>query len=177
MVVRPIWPRLVAKLVLGAVVADRSDIEAGPVQHVQDGPYFIYVSAHRSRSMIELPGLSINIRKRPYQVAGDIPIWARTLQVRCANCSTTWHRRVPGKTPRAQWEGRRRGETLRVLPRVRNRIPEFDQGQGAQSCAADRPRGRLQEAEHHDRHTPKHRRREDGGTGRADEPKSGRKPG
>jgi len=73
MVIRRNWPRLVAKLVPGAVVTDRSGIEARPVQHVQNGPHVIYVSADRSRSVIELPGLSINIRKGPGNVAGDIP--------------------------------------------------------------------------------------------------------
>jgi len=72
-VIRRSWQRLVAKLVPNAVVTDRSGIETKPVQHDPEGPHNIYVCADRSRAVIELPGLSINIRKGHGPATGDIP--------------------------------------------------------------------------------------------------------
>lgn len=71
-VIRRNWQRLVAKLVPNAVITDRSGIETKPVQHDPSGSYNIYVSAERSRATIELPGISIHIRKGPGPVQNDI---------------------------------------------------------------------------------------------------------
>lgn len=71
--IRRNWQRLVAKLVPDGVVTDRSGLEAKPVQHSEDRPHNIYVSAPRSRWTFELPGLSIHVRSGPGPAPGDIP--------------------------------------------------------------------------------------------------------
>lgn len=70
--IRRNWQKLVAKLVPDGVVTDRTGIETKPVQYSEEGPYNIYVSAHRSRATIELPGLSIHVRNGPGPMTGDI---------------------------------------------------------------------------------------------------------
>jgi hypothetical protein len=69
---RRCWPRLVAKLVPDGIVTDRTGIETKPVQFTQGGPFNVYVSAMRSRSTIQLPGLSIHVRNGPGPLDGDI---------------------------------------------------------------------------------------------------------
>jgi hypothetical protein len=88
MIIRRNWYRLVGKLVPGAVVTDRSGLETRPVQHAAGGPYVIYVWAGRSRSVIELPGLSINIRKGQGHAEGDIPYMGTYLAGPEQNSST-----------------------------------------------------------------------------------------
>jgi hypothetical protein len=66
------WPLIVAKLVPGGVVTDRTGIEAKPVRFAKDGPVNVYVSAERSRATLELPGLSIHVRNGRGPVEGDI---------------------------------------------------------------------------------------------------------
>ncbi len=70
--IRRNWARVVAKLVPGGVVTDRSGIETKPVQFSSDSPFNIYISAPRSRVTLELPGLLIHVRSGPGPVKDDI---------------------------------------------------------------------------------------------------------
>ncbi|MBP2448626.1 Fic family protein [Rhizobium leguminosarum] len=70
--IRRNWQKLVAKLVPGGVVTDRTGIETKPIQFSAAGPHNVYVSAPRSRATIELPGLSIHVRNGLGPMTGDI---------------------------------------------------------------------------------------------------------
>lgn len=69
------WYKLVGRLVPEGVVTDRTAIEAKPARSTSDSSAtaHVFVSAPRSRNIINLPGLSINIREGVGPVEGDIP--------------------------------------------------------------------------------------------------------
>lgn len=70
------WYKLVGHLVPDGVVTDRTAIEAKPARSTSDAQpavAHVFVSAPRSRNIINLPGLSINIREGAGPVEGDIP--------------------------------------------------------------------------------------------------------
>ncbi|MCV9964330.1 Fic family protein [Pararhizobium sp. BT-229] len=70
--IRRSWATLVARLVPEGVVSDRTSIETKPVRFPGDDTYHVFVSSPRSRATIQLPGLSIHIRKGAGVADGDI---------------------------------------------------------------------------------------------------------
>ena len=72
MEIRRNWATLVARLVPEGVISDRTSIETKPVRFPGDGPWHVFVASPRSRATIQLPGLSIHIRKGAGVAVGDI---------------------------------------------------------------------------------------------------------
>lgn len=76
-VIRRNWFRIVGKLVPGGVATDRTGMDGQPWRDRLDGQAngeaFVFMSAPRTRDVIKLPGLVINIREGVGNVEGDIP--------------------------------------------------------------------------------------------------------
>jgi len=67
------WARIVGLLVEGGVVTDRTAMEGLPSKTPDGDKMIAYVSADRSRAVLSLPGLEINIRSGSGPQPGDIP--------------------------------------------------------------------------------------------------------
>lgn len=76
-IIRRNWFRIAGKLVPGGVATDRTGMDGQPWRDrssgVPVGDAVVFMSAPRTRDIIKLPGLVINIREGVGHVEGDIP--------------------------------------------------------------------------------------------------------
>lgn len=71
------WPKIVGKLVPGGVATDRTGLDGQPWRDRSSGrptgDGYVFMSGARTRDIITLPGLVINVRQGVGNVDGDIP--------------------------------------------------------------------------------------------------------
>ncbi len=92
-VVRRNWFKIVGRLVPEGVATDRTGMDGQPWRdHSSGAPLgdaYAFLSAPRTRDVIKLPGLVINIREGTGPVEGDIPYLGTFLAGPIRSCSTT----------------------------------------------------------------------------------------